>query len=50
MKEPDYIMMFMTTYGTLASVSDGKKALLGEWCQTCEDISIYGSGAQPLPV
>ena len=27
-----------------------KKALLGEWCQTCQDIAIYGSGAQPLPV
>ena len=50
MKEPDYVMMFMTTYGTLAPVSEEKKALLGEWCQTCQDISIYGSGAQPLPV
>ena len=40
MKEPDYVMMFMTTYGTLAPVSDEKKALLGEWCQLCEDISI----------
>ena len=25
MKEPDYVMMFMTTYGTLAPVGDGKK-------------------------
>ena len=49
MKDPDYVMMFMTTYGTLAPVGDGKKALLGEWCQTCDDILIYGTGAQPLP-
>ena len=49
-KEPDYVMMFMTTYGTLAPVSEEKKALLGEWCQTCEDISISRSGTQPLPV
>ena len=50
MKEPDYVMMFMTTYGTLAPVGEGEKALLGESCQTCEDISISGSGTQPLPV
>ena len=25
MKEPDYVMMFMTTYGTLAPVSEGGK-------------------------
>ena len=50
MKDPDYVMMFMTTYGTLAPVGDGKKALFGEWCQTCDDILIYRSGAQPLPV
>ena len=51
MKEPDYVMMFMTTYGTLAPISEGGgKALLGEWCQTCEDISISGSGSQLLPV
>ena len=49
MKELD-VMMFMTTYGTLAPVGDEKKALLGEWCQTCEDIWIYRSGSQPLPV
>ena len=50
MKEPDYAMMFMTTYGTLAPVGEEKKALLGEWCEVGQDISIYGSGAQPLPV
>ena len=48
-KEPDYVMMFMTKYGTLAPFSEGK-TLLSEWCQTCEDISISGSGTQPLPV
>ena len=31
MKDPDYFMMFMTTYGTLAPFSEGKKTLLGEW-------------------
>ena len=28
MKEPDYVMMFMTTYGTLAPVSDKKRHYL----------------------
>ena len=27
-KEPDYVMMFMTTYGTLAPVSDEKRYYL----------------------
>ena len=25
MKEPDYVMMFMTTYGTLAPIGEGGK-------------------------
>ena len=50
MKEPDYVMMFMTMYGTLATFGEEEKTLLGEWCQTCEDISISRSGTQPLPV
>ena len=50
MKEQDYVMMFMTTYGTLVPIREGKKTLLGEWCQPCEDILISGSGTQPLPV
>ena len=50
MKEPDCVMMFMTTNGTLAPFGEEIKALLGEWCQTCEDITISRSGTQPLPV
>ena len=50
MKKPDYVMMFMTTYGTWAPFGEEKQALLGEWCQTCEDVSISRSGTQPLPV
>ena len=49
MKEPDYVMMFMTMYGTLATFGEEEKTLVGEWCQTCEDISISRSGTQPLP-
>ena len=40
MKEPDYVMMIMTTYGTLAEFGDEKKTLHGQWSQACNNVQV----------
>ena len=47
MKEHDYGMMIMTTYGTLAEFVD-KKTLHGQWSQACNHIQVPRSCLQPL--
>ena len=40
MKEPNYVVMIMTTYGTLAEFGDGKKALHGQQSQACNNVQV----------
>ena len=40
MKEPDYVMMLMSTYGTLAEVGEEKMTLQGKWAENGEDFQI----------
>ena len=40
MKEPDYVMMIMTTYGTLAEFGDETKTLHGQWSQACHKVQV----------
>ena len=39
MKEPDYVMMIMTTYGTLVEFGE-RKALHGQQSQACNTIQV----------
>ena len=50
MKEPDYVMMIMTTYGTLGEFGDEKKTLHGQWCQACNNVQVPRSCLQQLPL
>ena len=40
MKKPGYVMMIMTTYGTLAEFGDKKKTLHGQWSQACNNVQV----------
>ena len=48
MKEPDYVMMIRTTYGTLGEFGEEKKTLHGQWSQACNNIQVPRSCLQPL--
>ena len=48
MKEPDYIMQIMSTYGTLHEKGLEKKALYLEWRKGCEDFLLSRNCLQPL--
>ena len=50
MKEPDYVMMIMTTYGTLGEFGEEKRTLHGQWCQACNNVQVPRSGPQPQPL
>ena len=51
MKEPDYVMMIMTTYSTLGEFGEEKKTLLhGQQSQACNNIQVPRSDPQPLPL
>ena len=40
MKEPDYVMMIMTTYRTLGEFGEAKKTLHGQQSQACNNIQV----------
>ena len=51
MKEPDYVMMIMTTYRTLGEFGEGKTTTLhGQQSQASENVQVPRSGPQPLPL
>ena len=40
MKEPDYVMMLMSSYGTLSECGDKKMTLQSKWPKTGEDVQV----------
>ena len=44
MKEPDYVMMLMSTYGTLTRMGKTKKALHWKWHEESDRIQVPRGG------
>ena len=40
MKEPDYVMMLMSSYGTLSECGEEKTSLQSKWRKTGEDVQV----------
>ena len=41
MKEPDYVMMLMSSYGTLSECGEEKMTLQSKWTKTGEDVQVH---------